>query len=90
MNLNHEEFFDVVVEPEHSKKILIDFQKKYKYDSFMLYTAYVQGLINTKDLNISQDVLNSWIHHYIIYKENGGDIWSLKENTVCDSYDEDF
>lgn len=88
MDINLEEFFDVVVEPEHSQKMLLDFQKKYKYDSFKLYTAYKQGAINAKELNISEDVLKSWIHHFIIYKENGGDIWELKENTGWDSSDD--
>ena len=88
MDINIDDFFDVVVEPEHSKKILVDLQNKYNYDSLKLYEAYKQDAINVGDLNISQDKLNHWIHHFIIYKENGGDLWELKENTEWDTNEE--
>jgi len=88
MNINIDDLFDVVVEPEHSKKILIDLQKKYNYDSLKLYDAYNQGAIDVENLNISQDKLNYWIHHFIIYKENGGDLWELKENKEWDNTEE--
>jgi len=79
MNINLEDIFEIVEEPGHSKNILLDFQERYNYDSEDLYLAYQQNGINYEELNISEEDLKSWIHHFIIFKENGGDPWELKK-----------
>ncbi len=79
MDINLEEIFKIVKEPEHSKTILLNFQKEYKYDSETLYLFYQQNGINYEELNIKKKDFKSWIHHFIIFRENGGDSWELKE-----------
>jgi len=34
-------------------------------------------LINLKELDISKREFDSWIHHFLVYKESGGDLWEL-------------
>lgn len=79
MDINLEEIFEVVGEPEHSKTVLLNFQRKYNYDSETLYLFYQQNGINLEELNIKKEDFKSWIHHFIIFKENGGDPWELKK-----------
>ena len=80
MEININEIFDVVIEPEHSKSVLKDLEDKYGYDSIELYHLHKQGLIDYKDLEITKREFNSWIHHFIIFKENGGDPWELNND----------
>jgi len=77
MEFNIEEVFNIVKEPEHSREVLLKFQEKYGYDSVQLYRWYKQGLINLKELDISKREFDSWIHHFLVYKESGGDLWEL-------------
>lgn len=79
MDINLEEIFEIVEEPEHSKSVLLDFQKKYNYDSELLFLLYQQNGINYEELNITEEDFRSWIHHFIIFRENGGNPWELKE-----------
>lgn len=79
MDFNLEDFFDVVVEPEYSKGVLLEFQEKYNYDSMLIYKMYKQGFTDYKQLEIKKDDYFSWIHHFIIFTQNGGDVWDLKE-----------
>lgn len=78
MDINLEDYFDFVEEPQHSKGVLIDFQEKYKLDSEWLYKTYKAGEINYNDLGISKDDYYSWLHHYIIFVQNEGNVWDLK------------
>jgi len=82
MDINLEDVFEIVEEPEHSKNVLLDFQEKYNIDSEELYLFYQQNGINYEELPISEEDFKSWIHHFIIFKENGGDPWELKESDI--------
>jgi len=84
MNINLEEFFDIVVEPEYSRGVLLELQEKYHYNSIFIYKMYKQGFADYKGLNIKKDDYISWIHHFIIFTQNGGDVMNLREQ------DEDF
>jgi hypothetical protein len=84
MNFNLEDFFDVVVEPDYSKGVLLELQEKYHYDSMFIYEMYKQGFANYKELDIKKNDYISWIHHFIIFTQNGGNVWDLKKP------DEDF
>ena len=95
-DINLEDYFDVVIEPEHSKNVLLNFQKKYGYDSVKLYTLYKQEQNLDNYLNIDKEDFHSWIHHFIIFTQNGGDVsdlgddWNLKldDNKWEDSQNE--
>jgi hypothetical protein len=78
MNINLEDVFEIVEEPEHSKNILLNFQEKYNIDSEDLYLFYQQNGINHEELSVTEEDFKSWIHHFIIFKENGGNPWELK------------
>jgi len=82
MDINLEEIFEIVEEPEHSKSVLLDLQDKYNIDSEELYLFYQQNGINYEELPITEEDFKSWIHHFIIFEENGGDPWELKELNI--------
>jgi hypothetical protein len=82
MDINLEDIFEIVEEPEHSKNVLLNFQEKYNIDSEELYLFYQQNGINYEELPVTEEDFKSWIHHFIIFKENGGDPWELKESDI--------
>ena len=82
MEINIDELFEVVIEPGHSKMVLKEFEDKYGFDSIELYQLYKQGLIDYQDLEITKKEFNSWIHHFIVFKENGGDPWELNNDHI--------
>ncbi|PXV62133.1 hypothetical protein C7954_15011 [Halanaerobium congolense] len=82
MDINLEDVFEIFEEPEHSKNVLLNFQEKYNIDSEELYLFYQQGGINCEESPISEEDFKSLIHHFIIFKENGGDPWELKKSDI--------
>ena len=82
MDISLEDVFEVVEEPEHSKNVLLNFQEKYDIDSEELYLFYQQSGINYEELPITEEDFKSLIHHFIIFKENGGDPWELKKSDI--------
>jgi hypothetical protein len=47
--------------------------KSKNVDSEELYLFYQQNGINYEELPITEEDFKSWIHYFIIFKENGGD-----------------
>lgn len=78
-DINIEDYFDVVIEPGHSKSILLGLQKKYGYDSVKLYRLHKRDYKYYEKLDIKEDDYRSWIHHFIIFTQTGGGISDLSE-----------
>jgi len=60
MDFNLEEIFDIVVEPEYSKDVLLELQEKYHYNSMLIYNMYKQGFTDYKRFNIKKNDYISW------------------------------
>ncbi|MGB9792345.1 MAG: hypothetical protein ACPLTR_07195 [Thermacetogeniaceae bacterium] len=69
--------FVFVKEPDYSRQVLLEFQKKYGIGTYDLFTFY--RTFGVTPVKIDAKELASWEHHYEIFKMAGGDVWSLKE-----------
>lgn len=70
--------FVFVKEPDYSRQVLLEFQKKYGIGTYDFFTFY--RTFGVTPVKIDAKELASWEHHYEIFKMAGGDVWSLKES----------
>ena len=68
-----EDLFETVIEPDHSKQILLEYQKKYGMNSIIMWFKYTSG----QSLNISSKELDRWLFEYEMYRAAEGDIREL-------------
>lgn len=76
-----EHLFDIVSEPEYSKKILLEYQEKYKssgVNSQLVYWYYkTQGFEQVKS---SIPEVEDWVYYYECFLESGGNPFDLEIN----------
>jgi len=72
--------FVFVKEPEHSRRVLLGFQKKYGIETNEFFTFY--RTFGVTPVKIDAKELASWEHHFEIFKMAGGDVWSLTAATA--------
>lgn len=70
--------FVFVKEPDYSRQVLLELQKKYSIETNDFFTFY--RTFGVTPVKIDAKEVAKWEHHYEIFKMAGGDIWSLKES----------
>lgn len=64
------DIIEVVDEPDYSKSIIEEMEKKYSVTSDNFYKAYKNDVLNYK--NFDRDDIDKWIHHIEVLQILGG------------------
>ena len=73
MEIAFRDFINIIIEPDHSRAVLLGLQKKYNIDSLEFLKLYREGI----PLPISDDDMDNWLYQLKIYAAAEGNISEL-------------
>lgn len=80
-----EDLIEVVYEPDFSKSILLELQKKYNLNTVRFYELYKEGMVP----GVSLEDAENWIYNFEIFMLSKGNIKELVEDFLFIDFVED-